>query len=58
MEIDSVKVRLGCNCNFQLQLFPALSIDNRELVSHAPGVYPTLSTSRIGTAKVKLEEET
>ena len=32
-------------------------IDFRERGSHARGVYPTQDTSRMGTARVKLEEE-
>ena len=33
------------------------SIDYEEWRSHARGVYPTQDTSRMGTAKVKQEEE-
>ena len=34
-----------------------LSMDCRERGSHARGVYPTQDTSRMGTARVKQEEE-
>ena len=34
------------------------SIDNSERRSHARGVYPTQDTSRMGTVKMKQEEET